>query len=383
MIMIIYSTFAILLGILLVTFGFRLERALRRFTVRKSYTAAIEAPSVSVCVPARNETHAMTQCLERVLASDYRKLEVIVFDDESADDTSILINSFAHAGVRFVAGTNLPDGWLGKNHALEVLAREASGTYVLFLDVDTHITPTTISQLVGYTMTENLEMASVIPGRDDVWRSNVLFGHLRYYWELITSRESAPATSSSLWMIRRRTLIDIIGGFSSHRAEVAPEKHLAALIGTKAYHCLVGNQMGVSYEKKWKSQSETSRRLLYPMVGGTKIAGMLGLLVLVLLNLPLLLITSSLLIEWNRFHSLAGLYLVLFSLVYCRYTFAMWRSHWWLGVFIWPYAALQEFVLFIYSIYGYAKGTITWKGRIVTSPKQVQQAHPASSPISN
>jgi glycosyltransferase involved in cell wall biosynthesis len=178
-IIVIYTLLTVLLGVLLLSFAIRLELGIRRFRIRRQYTPAIELPSVSVCVPARNETHAMTQCLERVLASDYPKMEIVVFDDESADDTSVLINSFAHAGVRFVPGTSLPEGWLGKNHALEVLAREASGTYVIFLDVDTHIQPDTISQLVGYMTSEHLEMTSVIPGRHDAWRPNVLFGHLR------------------------------------------------------------------------------------------------------------------------------------------------------------------------------------------------------------
>jgi glycosyltransferase involved in cell wall biosynthesis len=375
--MIVYSALTILLGGLLVTFSFRLERALRRFRIRKGFTAPSEMPSVSVCVPARNETHAMTQCLERVLASDYRKLEVIVFDDESADDTSILINSFAHAGVRFVPGTSLPDGWLGKNHALEVLAREASGTYVMFLDVDTHIKPTTISQLVNYATTEKSQMVSVIPGRDDAWRPSVLFGHLRYYWEIIFSRESSPATSSSLWMIKRHTLLDIIGGFVSHKADVEPEERMAQLIGMKAYRCLVNNQqLGVSYEKKWTSQCETSQRLLYPMVGGTWQAGLLALLALAVLNLPFFVVLSGLFIDWDDVHTVAFLYLALFALLYGRYTYVVWQRNWWIGVFVWPVVVLQELVLFINSLIGYAKGTITWKGRPVASPVRARQATP-------
>jgi glycosyltransferase involved in cell wall biosynthesis len=382
--MIVYSILTVLLGALFVTFGYRLERALQLFRIHKNYTTAIQAPSVSVCVPARNETHAMTQCLERVLASDYPKLEVIVFDDESADNTSYLINSFAHAGVRFVPGTALPDGWLGKNHALEVLAREASGTYVLFLDVDTHLQSTTISQLVGYATAENLHMVSVIPGRNDVWRPNVVFGHLRYYWKIIMSRASSPATSSSLWMIKRHTLLDIIGGFGVHKAAVEPEERMAALIGIKAYHCLVSDkQLGVSYEKKWKSQCETSRRLLYPMVGGTTLSGALALFVLALLNLPLLLIISGLFVEWTRFHGLAVLYLILFSLLYSRYTYVIWRRNWWIGIVVWPFVVVQELILFISSIHGYAKGTITWKGRPVFSPKQARLVQPVSSQNSN
>lgn len=380
MIMIAYYLFIILLSGLFIAFGIRLERTLRKSQIQKSYNTTVDSPSVSVCIPARNETHAMTECLERVMASDYRKLEVIVFDDESVDNTSAIINSFAHEGVRFVPGTSLPDGWLGKNHALEVLAREASGTYVMFLDVDTRITSTTISQLVGYATTEGLQMVSVIPGRNDIWRPNVLFGHLRYYWELILSRASAPATSSSLWMIKRHTLLDTIGGFTSHKSQVEPEKSLAAIIGFRAYRCLVnGPLLGVSYEKKWLSQYETSRRLLYPMVGGTKVSGALGLVTLVLLNVPLVIIIAGLIGQWTAECWAALIYLGLFALLYGRYTHVIWRMNWWIGILAWPYVVLQELILFISSIVGYASGTITWKGRPVLSPKQVEQSRAAQT----
>ena len=375
MIMAISSTLTFLLSTLLLSVAFRLERGLRRFRMRQNLTDAVEAPSVSVCIPARNETHAMTQCLERVLASDYKKMEIVVFDDESADNTSFLINSFAHAGVRFIPGATLPEGWLGRNHALEILAREASGTYIIYLNVDTHIMPTTISQLVGYAMTEKLEMLSVIPGRNDIWRSNVLFGHLRYFWEIILSRESSPATSSSLWMIKRHTFLDTIGGLVSHKTEVEPEERLAAIIGTKAYHCLVSDQrLGVSYEKKWQSQYETSRRLLYPMVGGNWLGGLVALVILALLNTPLLLVLSGLVVGWMPMHSIALVYVVLFSLLYGRYTHAVWRRNWWIGALSWPVIVMQELALFIASVAGYVHGTITWKGRPITSAKLARKS---------
>lgn len=345
---------------------YRLQRSLGRFRIKKHYTAAIEAPSVSVCIPARNETHAMTECLERVLASDYRKLEVIVYDDSSIDDTSVLVRSFAHAGVRFVPGDELPDGWLGKNHALEVLSREASGTYVLFMDVDTIIQPTTISQLVGYTMTENMVMTSVIPRRNAIMRANVLFGHLRYFWQLIIDRQSAPATSSSLWMIKRHVLLDTLGGFSSHKDEVEPEAHIAAIIGTHAYHCLVSDEvLGVDYEKRWSSQVETSRRLLYPTMGGTWYGGCLGFAGLLLMNLPQWVLLSGLWAGWTLAVAMSCCILVAYAGLYAIYARAIWGRMWWLGFFVWPAVVAQELLLAVYSVVGYARRTITWKGRSV------------------
>lgn len=363
--------FAVVMTLLLGVITLRLHRAFNLFRIRKNYTAALDAPSVSVCIPARNENHAMTECLERVLASDYRKLEVIVYDDASTDDTSALVRSFAYAGVRFVAGTPLPEGWLGKNHALEVLAREASGTYVIFLDVDTRIDPTTISQLVGYSMTETVDMVSVIPGRKDAWRASVLCGHLRYFWELVLSTTKTPASSSSLWIIKRRVLLDTFGGLEPLKMNVAPESALASQLGTTLYHCLITNQtLGVNYEKKWSSQVETSRRLLYPKAGGTWWQGLIAIVLLVMLNMPLFILLSMPITGWTLFHIMALWFTLVFMAVYAIYTHHVWDKGWWLGGLLWPFVIFQELILFIRSMYGYMRGTITWKGRLVTENKK-------------
>lgn len=346
----------------------RLTRSLRRFRIKKHYTAALEAPSVSVCIPARNEMHAMTQCLERVLASDYRKLEVLVYDDSSHDDTSSLIRSFAHAGVRFIPGGPLPEGWLGKNHALDMLSLEASGTYVVFMDVDTEIQPTTISQLVGYMMTENLTMSSIIPARLDTWRASVLFGHLRYMWQLIASSEVLPATSSSLWAIKRRALIETVGGFTKLRQDVEPEARLAAAMGTSQYHCLVSDEtLGVYYEKKWSSQFETSRRLLYPMMKASPIGTLLSLVFIAVLNAPLVAVISSVILGWGLLQWVAVVVMLGFGLLYSVYAHALWRQQWQLSIFLWPVVILQETLFAYMSVIGYKRGTITWKGRPVAS----------------
>lgn len=369
--MVILIILAVAYSALVCVIALRVRRALRKFRIKKTYTAALEAPSVTVCIPARNETHAMTRCIEDVLKSDYKKLEVIVYDDSSTDDTSELVRAFAHSGVRFVPGTALEPGWLGRNHALEVLAREANGTYALFMDVDTSITPTTISRLVGYMMTENVVMVSVLPGRPRGLRASALFGHLRYFWKSILDRDGSPATSSSLWMIKRHVLIDTLGGFAPHKADVDPEGHVAGIIGFRAYHCLLNDtELGVTYEKKWSSQKETSRRVLYPMMGGRWYGAVAGAALLLLLNTPLYLALFGLL-----YAPFALVSLVLYTamiVVYGMFLSRVWPGHAWLGALMWPYVIIQEVFLFCASVTGYVRHSITWKGRsITTSPIRI------------
>ena len=362
--------------LLLITLGlaaifglWRLWRAFALFRIRTIPGSVKELPSVSVCIPARNEMHALATCLEKVLASDYEKLEILVFDDSSADDTSVLIKSFAHEGVRFVPGTHLPEGWLGKNHALEVLAREASGKVIIFMDTDTHIEPTAITRLIAYSESKKLEMISILPFRADAWRASVLFGSLRYFWQLVFPGAHYPASSSAFWVIHRSILLDTLGGFLPFSSSVEPEAHIARRLGM-AYQCLIsGEELGVNFEKKWSSQMETGRRLLYMQFGGKWWSAVVGLLVLVGLNIPMIIMIHGALAGWTVVHWLTLVLLAVFMGIYGIYALRMWRNGWWLGVLLWPYAIFQELILFILSVYSYWSGNVTWKGRSVTGAK--------------
>ena len=368
-----HMVITVVIGLLLVSawlgawHGIRLYRSMKRSRLPDDVPAAVDVPSVSVCIPARNETHAMAECLERVLASDYPKLEILVFDDNSADDTSTIIRSFAQEGVRFVAGTELPEGWLGKNHALDVLAKEASGTYVLFMDVDTIIAPSTIRRVMDSLLHEKKTMVSVIPERGDGWRASVLFGHLRYFWELSVSSAVRPATASALWIIQRNVLLEDIGGLATFRSTAAPEAAIASLLGEERYKSIVsGPEAEVKYEKKWLSQVETSKRLLYPRANGTKFGALTALSSLLLLNLPFFVVLSGFVVGWSLVQLVAALALLAGMLVYGIYTHATWQRVWWAGLVVWPVVVLQELILFINSLQGYYRGTITWKGRPVS-----------------
>lgn len=343
-------------------FAVQLVRASRQNRPPKNIPAPKEFPTLSVCIPARNERHAMTQCLERVLASDYEKLEIIVFDDSSDDETSVLVRSFAHAGVRFVPGSQLPEGWLGKNHALDILAQEASGSYVVFMDVDAFIEPTTLTKLVGFMQSSHKTMVSVIPQRQDTWRTSVLFGPLRYFWQ---ATMASIAASGAFWAIERETLLGL-GGLAPHKNEVLAEAHIAALVGAGYQWLFDDGRLGVSYEKKWRSQMETGRRLLYPMARGWRVLP--AVIGLAALNVPTAVVLADAADGWSFRGIFPAILLVGFACIYAFYAHMVWRRNWWLAALLWPVIILQEFGLLLWSMIGYARHTIKWKGRSVTAP---------------
>src|SRR5690349_21179805 len=97
-----------------------------------------EWPRVSVVIAARNEARHVEEALQSVLNQDYSRLEIIVADDRSTDDTGRILDRMAARDERLrpLHITELPPGWLGKNHALDYGARQAAGDFLLFTDAD-------------------------------------------------------------------------------------------------------------------------------------------------------------------------------------------------------------------------------------------------------
>jgi glycosyltransferase involved in cell wall biosynthesis len=346
-----------IVGLLDLAVVIKLVRAFRMLKMPTDDNADdIDLPSVSICITARDETHAMTQCLERVVASEYPKLEVIVLDDGSRDDTSLLIKSFAQAGVRFVEGKPLPEGWLGKNYAQSLLANEASGKFVLFMDVDTLIDRHTVTRAVSYMLRHQAKMVSFVPMRNDHFQSSTLMTTMRHFWTLMRFRPLRPRAAANAWLIDRKTLIDELTTDTGLASSVQMETTIARkLAQTKEYRLVLSNTwLGLRYEKKWSSQLETSIRLLYPQNGKHwyQVLGFIALLLLGLLPYA---------VVWWQPWALV-LIMVQYAIAY-YYLSHIWARYRLVGALLLPITVVQEITLLIVSTYRYKFGIITWKGR--------------------
>ncbi len=104
-------------------------------------------PSVSVIIPAYNEERVIVRSVERVLASDYPGLQVIVADDGSKDGTSAVVRE-AFANEPRVRLLTLVNG--GKAAALNRALQDATGEVLIALDADTQFEPETIAKLARW-----------------------------------------------------------------------------------------------------------------------------------------------------------------------------------------------------------------------------------------
>lgn len=328
-----------------------------------------ELPTLSLCIPARNEDHALNDCLQAALASDYPKLEVIVLDDCSQDKTSEVIKSFAHQGVRFVQGAEPATGWLGKNQALQTLAQQASGDVIMFISVDTRLQEDSISQLVGYLQHHNLDMLSVLPQNRRGLALSTLMGTLQYVRRIVwpLTKRHIPV-SSKAWLIKAAALRGL-GGFASVRHKVVPEVSFARrLFAESKYRFLISTTgLGMTTDKKWTSQVQTAIRLLYPSDKRQPLLAWLHALEIALFMLLPLVITFQAVISGN-YGPLAWLSITTVSLITFTYNLVLFKTHpgaWWLAGLLWPLVAVQEIVLVVASLLLYEFSEVDWKGRNV------------------
>lgn len=120
----------------------------------------VNAPLISVLVPARDEEASIGACVGALLEQDYPNVEIIVLDDESTDGTAGVARRDPRVNV--VAGAPWPHGWTGKNWACHQLAARARGDVLCFVDADTILSPDALSRAAGELQDDDLGLVSVL-----------------------------------------------------------------------------------------------------------------------------------------------------------------------------------------------------------------------------
>ncbi|HWZ29374.1 MAG TPA: glycosyltransferase family 2 protein [Gemmatimonadales bacterium] len=147
-----------------------------RFYVRRTpalaaYPPFADGPSLTVIIPARNEAQNIEPCVTSILGTGYQRLEVIVVDDRSSDDTAARVTRLTTLPgngdrLRLVRGAELPAGWFGKQWALVQgvrAARPGKSDLLLFADADTRHTPELIPRAVAVLKEEKVDLVSLLP----------------------------------------------------------------------------------------------------------------------------------------------------------------------------------------------------------------------------
>jgi len=114
-------------------------------------------PLISVMVPARDEEENIETCLKSLQAQDYPNFEILVLDDHSSDRTAEIVERLAAEDkrVRLFTSESLPEGWAGKPFACYQLAKQAGGSWFLFVDADTIHAPHMLRGVLSVAIESN------------------------------------------------------------------------------------------------------------------------------------------------------------------------------------------------------------------------------------
>lgn len=96
------------------------------------------APALSVIVPVYNTEKYIEACIDSILAQTYTDYEIILVDDASTDGSGRICDAYA-ANYHFIKSIHKEHG--GPTHTRKAGLKEASGTYVSYIDSDDYIDP--------------------------------------------------------------------------------------------------------------------------------------------------------------------------------------------------------------------------------------------------
>lgn len=122
-------------------------------------------PGVSIVVSARNEEKNIREGLSSLLKLDYPTKEILVINDRSTDRTGEILRDIAskEPGFRVITVTDLPPGWLGKNHAQWSGANAAMHPLILFTDADIVMDPTALRRAVPFIEKNRIDHLAIGP----------------------------------------------------------------------------------------------------------------------------------------------------------------------------------------------------------------------------
>lgn len=204
------------------------------------YAAPIaDPPLISVIVPARDEAANIEATLRSLLATEGVRLEIIAVNDRSTDATGAIMDRVAaetlppEKTLVVLHVTELPQGWMGKTHAMVAATARAAASWLLFTDGDVLFAKDSLLRAMNFAEAECADHAIIFPTlilhgfgeRMMLGFFHALSALFSRFWRipLADARESVGVGAFNLI---RAEAYRKIGGFESLRMEVLEDLRL-------------------------------------------------------------------------------------------------------------------------------------------------------------
>jgi glycosyltransferase involved in cell wall biosynthesis len=188
----------------------------------------------------RNEVQEVGAALDSWLAQDYPALHILVVDDGSTDGSTELLRAREAARpdrLRVLRNDQLPLGWLGKNHALDLATRQPeaqTADWLLFADADVQAGPDLLRRTMAFAHSVPTDILALLPAVDAVGLAERIVLPLAStaFLALVPPHQvpnpQHPAFCGvGAFTLVRRTAYDAVGGHAAAPLEAIDDMMLA------------------------------------------------------------------------------------------------------------------------------------------------------------
>ena len=198
-------------------------------------------PTVSVIVAARNEESSIGECIASLVELDYPsdKLEIIVVNDCSTDDTAGVVTKWSRENARVVLVNAQPGTRTlrGKANALAQGIERSRGDILMFTDADCIAPKTWVRSTVSYYTDE----VGVVAGFTFLRATKAFEAMQAIDWFMLfgaaatTAAWNIPLTAVGNNLSLRRSVYDAVGGYRSLPFSVTEDYTLVQTIWQRTH----------------------------------------------------------------------------------------------------------------------------------------------------
>jgi glycosyltransferase involved in cell wall biosynthesis len=237
-------------------------------------------PSISAIVPARNEEAVIATCIES-LALQPEIAEILVVNDQSTDRTAEIVRGLMPKipRLRLLETQVVPAGWVGKNNAVFLGAKEAKHPWLLFTDADAELQPGAAARALQIAQEASAALISFSPEQiTESWYEKALIPFVysrlakHFSYDDVINPASPAAAANGQFLMIQRAAYQSIGGHAGVAAEVLEDVALAKRAKAAGFRLWFGSGQGIVRVRMYRSFGamwQGWKKNLFLLVGGT------------------------------------------------------------------------------------------------------------------
>ena len=235
---------------------------------------------ITAIVPARDEAAVIAACVQS-LAKQSEITEIVVVNDQSSDKTAAIVRDLQTriSKLRLLEAHDPPPGWVGKNNALTIGARNATSDWLLFTDADVELEEGATARALQIAQATHATLVSFSPQQiTEKCYEKALIPFVycrlarRFSYAAVNDPKSTAAAANGQFLLIRRDVYEAVGGHARFASDVLEDVALATAVKATGHRLWFGPGNGIVRARMYRTFGamwEGWTKNLYRLMGGT------------------------------------------------------------------------------------------------------------------